>query len=174
LIVDRYSRIKCLDHLSCSEFLHEILTEPENRIAILTTPKYISLHYKVFYRSGVPSVFVAEEDVAITWFGFVMDPPMKDIITLKASQLQQAGIMQRSLKPEFKEDFELEPEEIGPQVLTLQHLEAGFVVILFLLLLSIVVFAVEFASKLLVWIKRVVFCCVRFGGLEGSWKGIRI
>jgi hypothetical protein len=120
----------------------------------------MALHYKTKYKSGVPSVFIADENVAPTWFGFTMDPPLKEIISLKASHLQEAGIMQRAMKSEFMEDVEFKPEEIGPQVLTLQHLEAGFVVILFVLLLSIAVFAVELTPKLFTWLQRAVFCCV--------------
>jgi hypothetical protein len=120
----------------------------------------MELHYKMAYKYGVPSIYVADEIVAPTWFGFFMDPPLKEIIVLKVSQLQQAGITQRSLKPQFMEDVEFKPEEIGPQVLTLRHLEAGFVVILFLLLLSIAVFALEFAPKLLAWLQKAAFCCV--------------
>jgi hypothetical protein len=80
---------------------------------------------------------------------------------LKAAQLQEAGITQSFWNDEVKEGIELKPEEIGAQVLKFQHLAAGFVVILFLLLLSFVVFAVEFAPKLWMnlkaWLKK--NCC---------------
>jgi hypothetical protein len=104
--------------------------------------------YSETYRSGVASVFVADENVGPKYIGFIMSPPLNDIITLKASQLQEAGITQRFIKSKFLRGVEFKPEEIGPQVLTLQHLKTGFVMIFCLLASSVAVFAVEIAPKL--------------------------
>jgi hypothetical protein len=112
----------------------------------------------------VPSVFVTDENVAPTLWVLTMSSPLKDIIFLKTSQLQQAGIMQRWVNLKYDSKFGMKIEEIGPQVLQLQHLETGFVVILCLFGLSIGVFALEFApklwKKLLAWLKKGVFCFV--------------
>jgi hypothetical protein len=105
-------------------------------------------YQKLYYRSGVSSIFAAEENVAPLYWGFVMNTPLKDIVSLKASQLHESGIISHMFKAAFMKDFESKPEAIGLQVLTLQHLEAGFVVIFCLLVLSIPVFAVEIAPKL--------------------------
>jgi hypothetical protein len=119
---------------------------------------------KMNLKYGVPSVFVADENVAPLWFGFIMQMYLKNIITLRASQLHESGILSHMLKARFMKDFEKKPKEIGPQVLTLRHLAAGFVVISCLLAVSVAVFAVEVAPKLwrkmLTWLGKAVFCCV--------------
>jgi hypothetical protein len=104
--------------------------------------------YKLSYRSGVSSSFDVDENIAPLHWGYVMKPHLSDIITLKTSQLHEAGIFARNWKSELLKDFETKPEEIGPQVLTLQHLAAGFVVIVCLLAFSVAIFAVEIAPKL--------------------------
>jgi hypothetical protein len=113
---------------------------------------------KFEYRSGISSIFFADENVAPKYWGYLMQPHLKDTIKLKARQLLQAGILTRHLR-ELEGD--LKPEEIGPQVLTLRHLGAGFVVIFCLLASSVAVFAVEIAPKLLkkywAWFGKAVF-----------------
>jgi hypothetical protein len=99
------------------------------------------------YKRGVSSIFVADEDVSSAWYGFRMNVVLKDIISLKASQLVESGILPRVLEKVALDDHLMKPEEIGPQVLTLRHLEAGFVVICVLLGVSIVAFVVELAMK---------------------------
>jgi hypothetical protein len=138
--------------------------EPENRVGLLATSLVMKIIHRKFLDSGASSVCVADEDVSAFWFGFVMKTHLKEIISLKASQLQEAGILTRELKFEFMEDNKSKPEKIGPQVLTLQNLSAGFVVISCLLALSVAVFAVEVAPKLLknlrAWLEKAVFCYV--------------
>jgi hypothetical protein len=102
----------------------------------------------------------ADENVAPAYWGYlIMQPHLKDVITLKAGQLQQAGILTRHLS-KF-EGVDLKPEPIGPQVLTLKHLEAGFVVIFSLLASSVAVFAIEIAPKLArlfwAWLRKAIF-----------------
>jgi hypothetical protein len=125
----------------------DFFTDPENRIALLLPSAVMAGQLKVF-RSGVSLIFIAHENIATRRHGFIMDAPLKEIISLKASQFQEAGIIQLFVKSALNTNVELKPEEIGPQVLTLRHLAAGFIVILFLLVLSIAVFAFEFATEL--------------------------
>jgi hypothetical protein len=118
----------------------------------------------MFYRFGVSSVYVTEENIAPVWKGYVMKTPLKEIITLKASQLHESGILTNLLSTTSLEDFKSKLEKIGPQVLTLQHLSAGFVVIFSLLAFSVAVFAVEVAPKLWkimqAWLGKAVFCYI--------------
>jgi hypothetical protein len=147
-----------------SESSLQAITEPENRMGLFASLMVMKAFYKRDYRSGVPSVFVADENVLPLHWGYVMKTPLRDIISSKALQLQEAGIWTRHFKNAMLEDFRSKPEEIGPQVLTLQHLSAGFVVIVTLLSLSVAVFAVEVSAKLwrklLPWLGKAVFCCV--------------
>jgi hypothetical protein len=129
-------------------------------MALLYPSAMMAGRFKTIYRSGVSSIFTAQENVQTRMHGFIMDAHLKEIIALKASQLQEAGIMQLFVKSFLNTNVELKPEEIGPQVLTLRHLAAGFVVILFLLVLSIAVFVVELTPKLLAWLEKAIFFCV--------------
>jgi hypothetical protein len=92
----------------------------------------------------VLSIFVADEDVSPAWYGFDMNIVLKDIIRLKASQLVESGILSKVLPEICNHELQLtKPGEIGPQVLTLRHLEAGFVVICVFLGVSLIAFVVE-------------------------------
>jgi hypothetical protein len=136
--------------------------EPENQIVFLTLDIVKKYVHKSVYRTGVSSILFADENVAPSYFGYLMKPYLNDIITLKASQLQEAGILTYLLR-EF-ESVDLIPEPIGPQVLTLKHLEAGFVVIFSLLASSFAVFAIEIAPKLSrmfwAWLRKAIFSYV--------------
>jgi hypothetical protein len=76
-----------------------------------------------------------------------MHPALKDIIHLKGSQLHEAEIINHLSKDKSMKNFKRKSVEIGPQVLTLKHLGAGFVLIVSFLVLSFIVFAVECAPK---------------------------
>jgi hypothetical protein len=140
----------------------EFIPEPENRVATVISPTLLKLYYRREYRSGVSSIFATDENVAPTLFGYIMKTHLKEIVSLKLSHLNEAGIFSHTMKPHFMKDFESKPEEIGPQVLRLHHLAAGFVVILFLLIVSVAVFAVEVLpnlwKSLLSWPGKAVFC----------------
>jgi hypothetical protein len=146
-----------------SEAEEDSFVEPDNHLAHVLPLMYMKTSYQQ-YRSGVPSVFVADENVGPFWWGFIMKTPLKGIISLKASQLHESGILSHIMKAAFIEDFRMKPEAVGPQVLTMQHLAAGFVVFLCLLAFSVAVFAFELAPKLLkmllTWLEKAVFCCV--------------
>jgi hypothetical protein len=143
----------------------DAITEPENRIVYVAPQMIMKMYFKYYsFRSGVPSIYVADENVVPSYWGYTMEPHLKEIITLKASQLYESGISANNMKSRFLEDFRMKPEEIGPQVLTMQHLEAGFVVIACLLAFSVAVFALEVAPilwrKMLAWLEKAIFCCV--------------
>jgi hypothetical protein len=126
-----------------------LLAEPENRFAFTTFPFVIKHAYKLNYRAGVSSIFEADEDLLVSHYGFVMHVALTDIIKLKASQFHEAGIFQYIANNiSFIDDFKSKLEKIGPQVLTLRHLSASFVVICVLLSFSVVVFLAEFIPKL--------------------------
>jgi hypothetical protein len=154
------SRLKCYE----TDIDLEAFTEPENRLAIVASSKLMKMYHLNTYKTGMSSIVVSDEDVAPLTWGFSMNAPMKDIISLKASQLNEAGILSHDLNNLFFKYPHSKPEDIGPQVLTLKHLRAGFVVILCLLALSIAVFAVEIVPKLwrklVAWLEKAIFCCI--------------
>jgi hypothetical protein len=131
----------------------DIAAEPENRFALVTTPFTMNVIYKSTYRSGLSSVTIADEDVSTTHVTYVMHVSLKDIVRPMLSHLHEAGIFTWQLKRVQLEKFRTKLEEIGPQVLTLTHLKAGFVVISVLLAVSVVAFAAECAPMLMKKVK---------------------
>lgn len=59
----------------------------------------------------------------------------------KLKQLTESGIVQRLIQPYFENKFSL--DELGPSVLTMEHLKVGFQAWICCLLVSTLVFAVE-------------------------------
>jgi hypothetical protein len=97
----------------------------------------------------MPSIAAADEAISPVYWGFMTHLSLKNIVTLKASQLNEAGIVAHEWNKVFKEDIRMKPEKIGPQVLTLRHLEAGFILICSMLVISIIAFVVELSPKML-------------------------
>jgi hypothetical protein len=90
----------------------------------------------------------AKEDLASYYVGFFAIPHLTKLIRLKATQLLESGIFWFLYKnAHFPRDFTSKPEAIGPQVLTVTHLKAGFVVFCVLLSLSVAAFICECAPK---------------------------
>jgi hypothetical protein len=101
------------------------------------------------YRTGTSSIYESEVgNIAPVHFGFEMNVALKDIMNLKISQFHEAGFFSFEKVRNYTEKG-LRQEDIGPQVLTLQHLKAGFVVICWLWAVSIAVFFAECAAPLL-------------------------
>jgi hypothetical protein len=141
----------------------EPFAEPENRMALVAPSMIVGMAYKKTYRYGVSSILEANENISPYQMGYVMHIALKDIITLKTSQFFESGYFNYLYKTHAKmEDFKLKPQAIGPQVLTLDHLGAGFVVILVCLGLSSAAFAVECAPILWRKLKKLIgssFAC---------------
>jgi hypothetical protein len=137
---------------SSPNFVQQIdnLVEPENRMSLVVTPFNLEKLYKTIYKTGVSSVFMLDENVTPYYWGYMTNLVMKDIIYLKATQLFESGIFSHYMKQFYLEDF-------GPQVLTLQHLEAGFVIICGLLSLSVLAFIIECTPKV---IKKMFEMCL--------------
>jgi hypothetical protein len=120
------------------------LVEPEHRTAFINSPSFLLSVYKKRYRFGVSSIFVADEDFSPPLcYGIASNIALKEIVHLKASQINEAGIIRFLIKDFTQEISKMKPKDIGPQVLTLNHLEASFVIICVLLILSVFAFVVE-------------------------------
>jgi hypothetical protein len=133
------------------------MVEPENRVALVIQQNMMNVISKRNLRSGVVSVFEADEDTLPFYMGYKMHIALKDVMNLKMSQLHESGIPQQLLGLVAMESFRTKPEEIGPQVLSLAHLKAGFIVIFALLFLSVSVFLVECGPKL---VKKLFYWCL--------------
>jgi hypothetical protein len=122
--------------------------EPENRQAWITMASTLKRAYKK-YKTGVSSVneATAVGNIAPVYFIYTMNVALTDILTLKILQFQESGIFSVQKIRNYT-DKVLKQESSGPQVLTLEHLKAGFVVICGLLTLSGLVFFAECVSVL--------------------------
>jgi hypothetical protein len=138
--------------------------DPENRVALLVTPFMLNQVLKHSFRTGLPSLYEADDIILEIYMGFTMHVSLKNIITLKASQIHESGILSWEIRTKnHMDEFLKKLQEIGPQVLTFTHLRAGFVVIFGFLGASIFVFAAECTPKLLQKMKKVLeFCLVCF------------
>jgi uncharacterized membrane protein SirB2 len=103
--------------------------------------------YKMTYRYGSSSIFEASEDVSSLYAGYQMHVALKDIVTLKISHIHESGFFLHQARKLLIEQFKFKRQEIGPQVLSLRHLSAGFLVICGFLVISIAAFAAECAPK---------------------------
>jgi hypothetical protein len=162
------SRFKCIDaavkkqHLSPQVLYPEdVLSDPENRVAFVFSQNLMKLICK--YRSGVMSVFEADEDTLPFYMGYKMHIALKDVITPKISQFIESGIIRHTLRGASLESFKTKPKKVGPQILTLAHLKAGFIVISVLLGVSVLIFMVEcgpmLAKKLFEWCLSLFLPC---------------
>jgi hypothetical protein len=104
---------------------------------------------RLTYRTGMPSLFESKvENIAPAYFGAMISLPLTDIMNIKISQFHEAGLFSLETIRNHTENL-WKHEEVGPQILTMQHLKAGFVVIFGLLIMSIAVFFAELATPLL-------------------------
>jgi hypothetical protein len=123
--------------------------EPENRLAVVDVPTVDEVIHKKEYRSGFSSIFIADGDVSPVYYGFMSSSSMREIVNLKASQLRESGITSHILKKSqnFTKEYKPKPGKVGPQVLTMEHLRAGFIVFWACLGISMAVFMAEILWK---------------------------
>jgi hypothetical protein len=126
----------------------ERCSEPENRMAF-TGERDLLRQLILNYRRGVSSFHKTGESFKSIYYGFYSDGSLRERSSLIASRLHEAGIISKIHREVYKLDWPKQTlPEIGPQVLTLDHLKAGFVICFVLFTTSFVVFGAEFVPKL--------------------------
>lgn len=136
--------IKNITHDDIEYFLN-IVAESENKA---TTHVYRSLghHAMLNYRSGDLSFKLLQDDVVTALFGIIFKKfcPFFESFNKKIDQMISAGIVsQFSNRGKIKIRF----DEIGPQILTWDHLSVGFAACTIPLIISIVVFFCEYLGR---------------------------
>jgi hypothetical protein len=142
----------------------DIVVEPENRIAMTSSTVWFRDLLRLHYERGTTSTFIAEQEISPVYLGIATVPFMKAGFQSTALRLLESGIFMFHHKNEYSKSFDPKPAEIGPQVLTLTHLQAGFLICSALLCLSVLVFAVELSPR--VWLKL-------FGPLLASYVVVK-
>lgn len=130
----------------------DVVSEPANKGTMLITQETLDYIESRQYRNGFSSISLMSASRSFIMFGMVFKPfsPLYETINEKVHHMMSGGIMQylyreqhRSEKTSCNDKVRKREEPIGPQVLTMEHLQYGFLICLILLGLSFVVFAVE-------------------------------
>lgn len=132
--------VKTEDYLTA----YEIAVEPANKAVSQTTDGFLRTILNKKYRSGISSLSALDEIVQLLTggCGFKNFSPFFETFNEKIGQLIAAGFAQKL------EDFvfalkKSKNDDIGPQVLTVEHLGLGFIACLILLAVAIAVLLME-------------------------------
>lgn len=129
----------------CDDNCLEIIIEPEVK-GTMILPRQVLATINNQYRSGFASLEMLEETIATTPAGlmFRVFSPLIEIFNEKSQQLFAGGFITHWYDRMFNPmGFTRKPEEIGPQVLTMEHLRICFLVCLCPLALSLIAFLLE-------------------------------
>lgn len=149
--------------LNCAQFnkehekvlyLLDVAAEPANKFAI-ALPVAVLTALTQNYRSGETSLKVLDETIKAHYHSFIyqLHSPFVHIFDEKLIQMHEAGII-KHLMPLSKRKTTI--EELEPQVLTMDHLEIGFLSCLVPMILSGIAFIAENSMRI---IKRVLLRC---------------
>jgi hypothetical protein len=129
-----------------------------NRIVAITAPAWFKQYMGMVFGSGTSSIIVAEPSIAPVYFGISTEQHvMKPELHLLASKLRESGILAHLMKNYlFRDEMNEKPREIGPQVLTLGHLRAGFIICIVMWSLSALAFIFEYSVR--IWKKLFTLC----------------
>lgn len=123
---------------------YQIIAEPTNRATMIGLPTALLYIENRIYRSGHSSLSILDEKLRNLYIGFSFKhfSPFYEILNEIVGHLSSSGLIHRwnDLNPKSrKKEF----EDIGPQVLTMEHIAIGFQTCLIPFLLSIIVFVIE-------------------------------
>ena len=135
-------------------FNRAIASEPSNRVATDDYRQELNYIEKHAYRSGITSLSALDEDYITYHSGVVFKQfsPYFETFNDVKIWFESNGIMEK-----WRQDskcLSTKPDELGPQVLTMDHLRIGFLACLVPLIFTIPVFIAELVrSKLEIAIK---------------------
>jgi hypothetical protein len=120
--------------------------EPENKATIFGLEIQLSQVNNYKLKSGVSSLILLQEKVHSFYLGLVFDRgnPFFDIIDELILYLMSGGLIQfwRKTRLMHRGMFKIQ-EKVPPQVLTMGHLEIGFLICLIPMGLSLIAFLIE-------------------------------
>jgi hypothetical protein len=125
--------------------LSDAFVEPENRMAIIAPHHFPDYIHKFRYSSGTSSIITTYVQISPLYYGYVSFEPLKEIVKLKAARLVDSGILKHTLEKSKSSNPSESNSKGYPEVLTLPHLEAGFVIFCVMSGVSIVAFLGECA-----------------------------
>lgn len=125
---------------------YQIIVEPTNRATMIGLPTALLYIENRFYRSGHSSLSILDEKLRTLYIGlsFKQFSPFYEVLNEIVGYLTSGGLINlwNDLNPKHrKREF----EDIGPQVLTMEHIAIGFQTCLIPFTLSTIVFVIELA-----------------------------
>lgn len=131
----------CSDMNACLD----IVAETANIGTFLVAKRHLAYAEDEAYRSGFSSLSLLEDgfDSSFVGFNFKSFCPFYETFKSRLDQMTSAGIILRIVDNFFHFKSNQKKMEIGPQVLTMEHLAVGFLICLIPLALSIVAFVGE-------------------------------
>ena len=133
----------------------DLISEPSNYATTSVYRDEINFVHHDFYRSGTSSLQLLEEDYMTHHCGlmFKMFSPFLEIYNEVKLGLESNGVMEKWRRD--NEILETNPEELGPQVLTMEHLKIGFLACLIPAIISLIAFVGELSlSETIIALKR--------------------
>lgn len=127
--------------------LHRV-AEPANRVVMVGTLTDMEFFHNRIFRNGFWSIKILKEVLRPRFIAITVQDfsPFYEILNREALRMIAGGILQLSWRYTANPTGmkKVEEEEIGPQVLTMDHLEIGFVICSIPLAIGASVFFVEF------------------------------
>ena len=131
----------------------DLISEPSNRAATTAEPTYIESVQHIDYRSGKTSLQFLDEPYKLVYSGVVFKKSgsFVEVFNEMVAKMEPNGLMERWRR--FESYSRTKFEEVGPQVLTMDHLKLGFLACCISMVLAIIAFIGESA-----WSRFVTSC----------------
>ena len=131
------------DDVKSLNLYYDIIAEPANRATMSVSREYINVIEKSNYRTGTASLQFLEENHVTYHLGIVFRSfsPFFETFNEAKGWLESNGWMER-FRQRYS-TFKRKPEELGPQVLTMDHLNLGFLACLIVAAVSLAAFIGE-------------------------------
>lgn len=135
-----YQQLLCLENL----------IEPEEKLTTLVVSRVRNYIHTALYRFGYSSLSLLEETIFLvpTGLAFYKLSPYFEALNESIHRLMSQGIIDYWYSYQIDLTGVANPFDIGPQVLTMDHLSIAFKVWLAPVMLSIVVFIIELSIPL--------------------------
>lgn len=119
-----------------------MVSEPANKAVILTDCISYQQYVMLKFTTGTPSAQCLIQTVVTVFYGlkFLEYSPFYEEFNDKIGQMISAGVTENLNN---KRRFEKKADDIGPQVLTMEHLEVAFIACMIPFIVCIIVFVVE-------------------------------
>ena len=123
---------------------------PELKMAVPAS-KFVLPMIENRYRSGVSSLTYIKDRIDVGFFGFAFFEfsPYHETFNGKIVQLFESGSINKWILESLKtKTYKMQEEEIGPEILTMDHLEVCWIIILIAHAICVLTFGFELLTKL--------------------------